>query len=333
MKFLQLGNISNLIDLAKRVGTRNVATVLATNGLSWLNNISSQFQSICETAVSGKEVGWQQKFNLLNKLTQDSDIFEFACHMSESGWKILNTLGTLPNMLKIPETVYLPPAIDILGNGIPILNRIYQKISESLQGPQHYIDLSAFDEYSTIRSSPIDQHTSTSSNVFEWFKIPWGEVVLYSSLSDSSISFPVYPKEVSDSRSANYTTMPDMLYQYEPWQIYQSSGPRQNSYSFDFHRDMWTGDHRDGKANELIRFCEANTFPKYQGSAVNVATVSLYVAGKLLISGVLTGVETSWDGPIGLDGWYLHCVLTLRIVEVSPEKLNYDSVKAKPLIG
>ena len=42
---------------------------------------------------------------------------------------------------------------------------------------------------------------------------------------------------------------------------------------------------------------------------------------------------TKWDGPIGLDGWYLHCELQISITEVSTSPLNYSVVKQKPLIG
>ena len=96
---------------------------------------------------------------------------------------------------------------------------------------------------------------------------------------------------------------------------------------------MWTGDHRDGKANELIRICEANCYPEFNGSMVNTSTVTLYVKGNALISGVLVDVHKTWDGPIGLDGWYLMCNLSLEIIEVSPTALNYNVVKNKPLIG
>ena len=127
--------------------------------------------------------------------------------------------------------------------------------------------------------------------------------------------------------------MPDLLYQYEPWQLYNSSGPRTNTYLFHFHRDMWTGDHRDGKANELIRYCEANCYPEFNGSAVNVPTVTLYIAGSPLIHGVMTQVDTTWDGPIGLDGYYLNCELSITITEVSETALNYNVIKGKSLIG
>ena len=96
---------------------------------------------------------------------------------------------------------------------------------------------------------------------------------------------------------------------------------------------MWTGDHRDGKANELIRACEANCYPEYHGSAVNVPTVTMYIAGKSVISGIMESCSPQWSGPIGLDDWWLYCTLTLTITEVSKTPLNFSEVKNKSLIG
>ncbi|MCM1222697.1 MAG: hypothetical protein NC548_50395, partial [Lachnospiraceae bacterium] len=134
---------------------------------------------------------------------------------------------------------------------------------------------------------------------------------------------------------ANYDTMPDLLYQYEPWQIYKGSGPRTVTYDFDIHRDMWSGDHRDGKCNELIRFCQANCYPKFQGASVQTAAVSLYILGEKHITGIMTDVKVAWDeeSPIGLDGFYLHLNLSLTITEVSDEALTYETIQQKGLIG
>ena len=96
---------------------------------------------------------------------------------------------------------------------------------------------------------------------------------------------------------------------------------------------MWTGDHRDGNANKLIRSCQANCFPQYDGSLVNVPVVTMYIHGNNFITGIMTNCKVKWDKPIGLDGFYLMCELSLTITEISPEPLNYDTVKNKGLIG
>ena len=106
----------------------------------------------------------------------------------------------------------------------------------------------------------------------------------------------------------------------------------QITFNFHLHRDMWTGDHTDGNAARLVRFCEANCYPDYNGSAVITPTVSMYINGANIITGIMTDTKTDWRGPIGSDGFYLELNLSLTIVEVSPTPLNYRSVMKKGLI-
>jgi hypothetical protein len=146
------------------------------------------------------------------------------------------------------------------------------------------------------------------------------------------MDFPVYPEDYDDGVIATYDTMPDMLYQYEPWLLYKGSGPRTPSLVFKMHRDMWTGDHRDGKCNELVRFCQAQCYPQYTGAAVNTAISTLYIEGHPYISGVITEEKHTYSGPIGLDGFPLVCELTLTFTEVAKMPLTYDTVRRKGLI-
>lgn len=333
MQFLTLDKETKLKDFSDEVGSRNADYILAANSIDRSPNIGKKFYESCEaTKKSTENISWQRKSQILNTFTQDSDIFETAALLGENDWKVLSALGTFPGMVKVPDSITLPDSVNILGNGQGVKSEIYNKAMKSLE-EHNYVDPSIFNEYSNIKNSKIAEGASHSSSTFSGFNLPWGQVTLASSIGDDSVDFPVYPEEISDSRNANYTTMPDLLYQYEPWQLYNSSGPRTNTYLFHFHRDMWTGDHRDGKANELIRYCEANCYPAFNGSAVNVPTVTLYIAGSPLIHGVMTQVDTRWDGPIGLDGYYLNCELSITITEVSETALNYNVIKGKSLIG
>lgn len=333
MQFLTLDKETKLKGFSDEVGSRNADYILAANSIDRSPNIGKKFYQSCEAAKKSTEsITWRRKSQILNTFTQDSDIFETAALLGENDWKVLSALGTFPGMVKVPDSITLPDSVNILGNGQGVKSEIYNKAMKSLE-EHNYVDPSIFNEYSNIKNSKIAEGASHSSSTFSGFNLPWGQVTLASSISDDSIDFPVYPEEISDSRKANYTTMPDILYQYEPWQLYNSSGPRTNTYLFHFHRDMWTGDHRDGKANELIRYCESNCYPEFNGSAVNVPTVTLYIAGSPLIHGVMTQVDTKWDGPIGLDGYYLNCELSITITEVSETALNYNVIKGKSLIG
>ena len=334
MQYLSINNDTTLRDLSDRVGDRNVETFLAINGLTRSPNIGEQFSNKTQTILSSNmAVDWQRKSTILNKFSGDSDIFEEAALLDNNAWKVLDALETFPNRLKVPETITLPSSTDIIGNGQGVDSRVYWNAMNLLAIDPHTIDPGIFNQYSTIQNTKITGSVSPSSNNTTLFNLPWGDISLYSTLAGESVDIPVYPEELEDNVSANYTTMPDLLYQYEPWYMYQSSGPRSNSYKFHMHRDMWTGDHRDGKANELIRFCQAACYPEYSGSAVYSDTVTLYVKGSALITGIITNVNVEWSGPIGLDGWYLEFKLTLDITEISENALSNSVMRAKSIIG
>ena len=107
-----------------------------------------------------------------------------------------------------------------------------------------------------------------------------------------------------------------------------------NSQQQNVYRQGRTHVQSDGKANELIRFCQAFLYPVYSGSAVNTSTATLYVAGSPFISGIITDVSVDWDGPISsVDNWYLHFKISISFIEVSTQALNHDVVRGLPLIG
>lgn len=334
MQFLQIGVDATLNSVRDAVGSSNIENVLAVNSLERTPNIGIQLARRSELIIeSAKDATVEFKVNSLGKASRDSDVFEYMSLMGESGWRVYQNTNALPGTLVIPESVTIAKSENIIGNGQRVPNQIYGQAVNSLKY-YGYVDPEIFNTYSFDKNTKIATTTSRSyNNLFECFKIPWGNMSIYSSLPNEMKDFPVYPEEFADAVRANYSTMPELIYQYEPWQLYTSSGPRSNSYTFNFHRDMWTGDHRDGKANELIRFCEANCYPEYNGSAVNTSMSSLYMNGHLLIRGVITEVSKEWSGPLGLDNFPLFCKLTITFIEVSPYPLDYWVVKTKPLIG
>lgn len=335
MQLLEIKETTTLSQLSEFVGERNVSSILAANGLTRSPKVGKAYKSKIASVISSiSSVVKDRKVYLLNTVTSDSDIFESLALQDENGWKQFSATGSLPNTLAIPSSITLPNSVGVLGNGISVSNLTYTRSIESLKNIGT-IDPSIFNDMSAVqRSAGISPHVGSNYDMFsQWFKLPWGQITLQSSIRGEAIDFPVYPEVISDGVAGNYTTMPDMLYQYEPWQVYESSGPRALTYSFHFHRDMWSGNHLDGKANELIRFCEANCYPEYRGSAVIAPQVTLYIAGAPHITGVMTQVTTDWSGPLGRDGFYLECTLQLSITEVSDTALNFTSVKNKGLIG
>lgn len=336
MQYLKMTKDLTLSALSNIVGERNVDTVLNANSMERSVNVGKAFYDRIKEMAAGTEVDYQKKLNILNQFVGDSDLYEKAALGSEDDWQALAQYSCFTDAIKIPIEVKLPPSTGVLGNGEPVSDSIYRRCTNSLL-EEHEIPSSIFSDYNTSYAGNYvgvtDDGRVFMGEPFQWFNLPWGEIALYSSISQELVYFPVYPEGFDDGRSANYEEMPEMLYQYEPWKVYKSSGPRELSFTFTFHRDMWTGDHRDGNANDLIRACEANCYPEYDGSLVNVPIVTLYLHGRNFITGVMTNCTANWDKPIGLDGYYLMCKLSFTITEISPEPLDYHTVRQKGLIG
>jgi len=335
MKFLQISQTTTLTDLRNAVGTTNLPYVLAANSLPRVPNIGQYiFNRAADIMSNADNVSLTYKQSALDRASGDSDVFEQLSLMNESGWKVYANTNALPNTVQIPDSVVVINSQNTLGNSQRVSKDVYSNVIKAIIEEPHFADPEIFNSYYSDNASQVMDVTATSyQNLFQYFKIPWGKMTIYSSLADDFKDFPVYPEEISDTAKANYQTMPEMIYQYEPWMLYTSSGPRSVTYSFNFHRDMWTGDHRDGKANELVRFCMANCYPEYNGSAVNTPLVTLYMNGEVLVHGVLTDVGVKWSGPLGLDNFYLVCDMSLTITEIAPEPLDYYKVMQKPLIG
>ena len=332
MKFLQIDSNTTLQNLISLVGNKNLPSLLQLNSLTRRSDIGQAYTELAQTVYeSAAEVKRVAKVNLLNTLTADSDVFETAALMGDNGWKLLQKIGTLPGYVKVPDTANVPDSAYTIGNGTQVPQNIYSKAIDMMR-IEGMVDPVIFNQYNT-HSFAVLGHPEYTLNSAEVFHLPWGKVSLYSSIIDSTIDFPVYPEEIDDETIANYEQMPDTMYQYEPWQTYKSSGPRTNNFTFKMHRDMWTGDHRDSKCQQLVRFCQANCYPRYSGAAVIPPTVALYIGGKKYIQGIMTSVKPHWHGPIGLDDWYLCCDLEISITEVSQVALNYDSVMKGGLIG
>ena len=336
MQFLKINVDDTLSKIAKRIGGRNIDAVLSVNSMNRSYAVgTSYYDMISEIQRSDVAVSYQRRASVINTLSEDADVFEAAALLSEDEWKVLSEIGTIPGYLRIPNDIQIADAYDILGGqGVSTSMSIYSAVMNCYANSED-VDPALFNSYSKSRGAQIVSSSQGSKNPIQWFNLPWGKISLYSSISGESKDFPVYPEGISDGVTATYETMPDMIYQYEPWYVYTGSGPRTNTYTFDMHRDMWSGNHNDGKCNELIRFCEANCYAEYLGAAVNTATVTLYINGVSHITGIMTDVKVDWDSdsPIGSDGFYLHVKLSLTITEVSQKALSYDVMRNKGLIG
>ena len=154
MKFLKLSPTTKLSELDDRVGKKNIDTILHANQLTRTPDIGSQYAKNCNIIVTyNSDVTWQRKVSVLNSLTSDSDIFESAAVQGASGWKLLSTTGNLPGYITVSETIIIPDADDILGNGKHVFNKVYNRVLNALKTPPHTIPPDAFSEYSNINVS------------------------------------------------------------------------------------------------------------------------------------------------------------------------------------
>ena len=351
MQYLLIGKSESLTSVSKIIGTQNVGLVLAENGLERTPRVGQAWINKCNEAIAStpEPITQSRKSTLLNGLTNSDEVFEKACLMDDNEWKVFSALQAFVDALRIPESIVLPYSTRVIGSpsekglGAAIGGAVtypepvsYSKYKAVMEGLKHSpsIDPQIFNKVNTAPSVKLDSAYSTSYQTPQFaLNLPWGKIQMYSTILQEMIDFPVYPEQLDTERNATYTSMPDIIYQYEPWISYQSSGPRTQQISFHLHRDIWTGNHLDGRANKLIRFCEANTFAQYSGSAVNAPLIRLYIDGSLFISGVVINTVVNWSGPLGLDNWYLEFTLSLTIQEVSETPLNIEKVSKMKLIG
>lgn len=270
--------------------------------------------------------------NEITEITTGDGLYRLARRSNSSSNNVSQAIQYASNQLSSVNSVNKSTK-NVSAQADPVSPNIYRQVNRDLATTGE-IRAENLEAVNTSKASNMDQETSIKTKSTRYsFNLPWGKIYLFSTLMKKGVEIPAYPEQVDTSRSATYTAMPDIIYQYEPWVMYENSGPREQQISFHLHRDMWSGDHRDGRANDLIRFCEANLYPQVNGSLVNSSTVRLYVDGYLFINGVMTRVEVNWKGPIGLDNWYLEFDLNLSIQEVSTFPLTLDSVQDLGIIG
>ena len=159
MQYLKITESTTLSDLISQVGARNVDAILALNMIERTPNIGAAYTANFDLAQSRESVKAQTKITRLNTMTSDSDVFETASLLSEGGWKYLEASGSLPDTLKIPETITLPSSTSILGDGQPISRMTYDKTVAMLK-ESIAIDPSIFNEYSSRKGSTIVDTTA-----------------------------------------------------------------------------------------------------------------------------------------------------------------------------
>lgn len=331
MTYLAITREMTLSQLTDRVGSYNTSAILADNQLERTVKIGEAFYNLIQD-LPLNTVPTSRKITLLNSFVDNADIFEEACSLDSIGWRILDKFNCFPNRIHIPDTVQISDGYDTIGNGIHVSELEYHEAIRQIEAGREVIDLP--NDFNSLQVATTRGSVSETPSLFSY--IPRDVVLLKTVGTDEVVSIPSYPSDpFTDVTTVNYDTMPNMIYQYEPWYVYNSTGERKIPFSFNLHRDMWSGDHRDGQADKLIQFCQSHCYANYSGSAVTIPQVALYIAGRRYIQGIMNEQSVNWDsnGPIGIDGWYLHFTLNFTITEISTVKLSHDVVKNKSGIG
>lgn len=119
--------------------------------------------------------------------------------------------------------------------------------------------------------------------------------------------FPCYPESYSDSHSANVGTQTP-LGRSEPFQMYQSSGPRTVSVSFRMDREMA----RIEEIGQIVGITQAACYPTSQGTIIPRCT--LVIGNNCSITGIIKSVTTNWSDTIIAD-MFMVCTLDFSIEE------------------
>ena len=134
MQFLRINQDDTLIDIIKRVGAKNIDSVLNLNGLGdyRVQNIGEvYYDTVIDHDTLQENVSNERKLAILNSLIGSTDVFETAALSDESGWHTLDKTGTLSGYLRIPDDVYIPDAEDVLGDNNQVSKETYVAVIHS----------------------------------------------------------------------------------------------------------------------------------------------------------------------------------------------------------
>lgn len=169
---------------------------------------------------------------------------------------------------------------------------------------------------------------SAAKNVPEedWFWKPTGDV-MFAVEGQDPIEIPCWPESIRDSTSATWSQEMTTYQHYEPKNTYKGSGPRVVSCTFKIHRAMWTGNQDSGDSEKLVAYLQSACYPDYDTQAAEPPRSLLTVGTSVRIKGILTSMETTYQGPIGPDNRYDEVIISISITEESDNVLSTAAVR------
>lgn len=136
-----------------------------------------------------------------------------------------------------------------------------------------------------------------------------------------TIVFPCMPQSYSDSRTANYTSQ-NPLGRSEPFQIYENSGPRTVSVSFQMHREMT---HTD-PIEDVVKAVQAATYPIAWTGTIP-PKVRLVIGNACVIEGIIAGgVDVTWSETIDKNWKYNMVDLSFTVTECTGKPQTMSDV-------
>jgi len=145
-------------------------------------------------------------------------------------------------------------------------------------------------------------------------------ILLSDGVELEEIKMPLYPDEISEGYSANWSTN-DIVGRPVPVGTYVGAGYRSVSFSFDTHREL----HPDID-NFLVKIRRA-CYPTYHtksGDGYIPRTVFVKI-GNFVAIGYITSVNYQWRKPI-IDGNYQVCNIQIQMNAIDMGEIQQDEV-------
>lgn len=135
-----------------------------------------------------------------------------------------------------------------------------------------------------------------------------------------SIELPVFPEDVTNSISTNYTSY-DILGRPGQISVYNSTGDMTTSFTLHMHRELQTSESTldntyladINQIDKIVSLIEASQYPIIDStSAGEYVPIVTYRFGDTVITGKQTSVNTKWSGP-KIEGKYMEVVISISV--------------------
>jgi len=255
-----------------------------------------------------------------------TDTFAAAVTLDLQELQILGRENLFPDKVHIPD--HSPLTSGVVGNGTAVPALTLRSALDAVDAGQAPFSSPNF--AAMTQSLTVPQIVNGSGdNGGNWHITLAEEVgIAIDRATPAYMMIPCYPDGgIPDEFNANYEEMPEARHQYEPWQIYKSSGGRTVTAVFKLARVLWSGDYRDGHCENLIRYCQSAAYCNYLGALVDMPLVTLICGEYFKIRGHVHSVGVNWYGEFGEDLKPLLADLKITIQEVSDTPLNADAIR------